>query len=186
MTGSQLTLNPYRWVLDLTCCSEAPRSSFPCSWNSNFTILYRALLLFAFDRFHLTSFSTVDQPVGSGFSYATNQKDYEKNETIIAKTVWQFLQQFFALHPQYANLPFFLFGESYGKLVSRTIKTAHLIPPQAGTMSRPSPPTSCRPMPTRWATRSTSKELALVIFFPSPPPHPSKIPPIRRRSGGSF
>jgi carboxypeptidase C (cathepsin A) len=67
----------------------------PYSWNSNATVLY------------------VDQPVGTGFSYADNSADYAHDEKTIANVFYTFLGQFFALHPKYQNLPFFVFGESY-------------------------------------------------------------------------
>jgi carboxypeptidase C (cathepsin A) len=65
----------------------------PNSWNQNANVLY------------------VDQPAGTGFSYAN--QDYIKNETMVATEMYTFLQAFFAKFPQYRNLPFFVTGESY-------------------------------------------------------------------------
>jgi carboxypeptidase C (cathepsin A) len=67
----------------------------PYSWNSNATIIF------------------VDQPVGTGFSYADHAYDYVKNEDQIATDMYQFLQQFYAAHPEYKKLDFHIFGESY-------------------------------------------------------------------------
>jgi len=55
----------------------------------------------------------VDQPVGTGFSYADSIVDYVTDEDEIAEDMYQFLQQFFKIYPQYANLAFFVTGESY-------------------------------------------------------------------------
>jgi carboxypeptidase C (cathepsin A) len=56
----------------------------------------------------------VDQPAGTGFSYAETSADYPTDEKTIANVMYTFLGQFFALHPKYQSLPFYLFGESYG------------------------------------------------------------------------
>eukprot|EP00475_Leptophrys_vorax_P039790 TRINITY_DN724_c0_g1_i1.p1 TRINITY_DN724_c0_g1~~TRINITY_DN724_c0_g1_i1.p1 ORF type:complete len:440 (+),score=121.76 TRINITY_DN724_c0_g1_i1:226-1545(+) len=55
----------------------------------------------------------VDQPVGSGFSYADYSDDYVNSETQVAEDMYQFLQGFFAKHPQYKGHDFFVTGESY-------------------------------------------------------------------------
>jgi len=54
----------------------------------------------------------VDQPVGTGFSYAN--QDYVTNETSVDTDMYTFLQGFFAKYPQYAKLDFYIIGESYG------------------------------------------------------------------------
>eukprot|EP01046_Picozoa_sp_COSAG06_P060646 COSAG06_NODE_12980_length_1306_cov_1.173985_2_plen_128_part_00 len=64
----------------------------PYSWNSNASILY------------------IDQPAGTGFSYGLGM---DHSEAGVARDMYDFLQQFFKGHPQYAKLPFFAFGESY-------------------------------------------------------------------------
>jgi carboxypeptidase C (cathepsin A) len=67
----------------------------PYSWNSNATLLY------------------IDQPVGTGWSYADVPADYVSNETEVAQDMYVFLQEFFQLYPKYQPLDFYLFGESY-------------------------------------------------------------------------
>jgi len=54
----------------------------------------------------------IDQPVGTGYSYADHEDDYVDDEAQIAEDVYEFLQMFFAQNPQY-NKNFFVFGESY-------------------------------------------------------------------------
>jgi len=55
----------------------------------------------------------VDQPVGTGFSYADNDDDYVTGEPEIAEDMYQFLQGFFSKYPQYQGLDFYVTGESY-------------------------------------------------------------------------
>jgi len=54
----------------------------------------------------------IDQPVGTGFSYADSYDDYVEDEKAVAEDLYQFLQQFFSQNPQY-NYKFYIFGESY-------------------------------------------------------------------------
>jgi len=68
----------------------------PYSWNTNANLLY------------------VDQPAGTGFSYAKNTSGYVINEAQVAADFYVFLQNFMKKFPQYASLPFFITGESYG------------------------------------------------------------------------
>jgi len=67
----------------------------PYSWNSKANLLY------------------VDQPVGTGFSYADSPADYVRNEEQMADQLYGFLQQFLQMYPKYASLNFFITGESY-------------------------------------------------------------------------
>eukprot|EP00949_MAST-11_sp_MAST-11-sp1_P003566 g3566.t1 len=64
----------------------------PYSWNANANLLY------------------VDQPTGTGFSYGLG---LDHNEKGVATDMYDFLQQFFKAHPNYAKLDFYAVGESY-------------------------------------------------------------------------
>eukprot|EP00741_Cyanophora_paradoxa_P021832 tig00021373_g21074.t1 len=55
----------------------------------------------------------VDQPLGTGFSYVSDPKGYTRDERTIAEDLYWFMQGFFALHPRFYPLPFYIFGESY-------------------------------------------------------------------------
>jgi len=55
----------------------------------------------------------IDQPVGTGFSYADSMNDDVFDETGVAEDLYQFLLQFFTMHPEYAKNDFFITGESY-------------------------------------------------------------------------
>ena len=65
----------------------------PYSWNANASLLY------------------IDQPAGTGFSYGLGM---DHSEAAVAADMYDFLQQFFKGHPEYASRDFYAFGESYG------------------------------------------------------------------------
>ncbi|KAM0205557.1 hypothetical protein ACHAQI_009117 [Fusarium lateritium] len=65
----------------------------PYSWNSFANMLY------------------VDQPIGTGFSYGS---DDAVSTLAAAPRVWNLLQAFYAQFPEYENRDFGLFTESYG------------------------------------------------------------------------
>jgi len=67
----------------------------PYSWNSFANLIY------------------VDQPVGTGFSYADSPLDYVVDEKQVAQDMFVFLQNFMQMYPQYSKLPFYILGESY-------------------------------------------------------------------------
>lgn len=67
----------------------------PYSWTSNATVLW------------------IDQPTGVGFSYG-DAGDYDHDELGVRQDVYTFLIEFFTAHPEYASLPLYIFGESYG------------------------------------------------------------------------
>jgi len=78
------------WTIDKTTLQLIPN---PYSWNNNVSILY------------------VDQPAGTGFSYANQY--YISNETQVATEMYTFIQSFMTKFPQFKNNPFFVTGESY-------------------------------------------------------------------------
>jgi len=53
----------------------------------------------------------VDQPAGTGFSYAS--QEYIKNQSMVAVEMFTFLQNFFKMYPQFAKHKFYITGESY-------------------------------------------------------------------------
>ncbi|KAF7121265.1 hypothetical protein RHSIM_Rhsim13G0099800 [Rhododendron simsii] len=55
----------------------------------------------------------VDQPTGTGFSYSSNGNDTRHDENGVSNDLYDFLQGFFKLHPQYAKNEFYITGESY-------------------------------------------------------------------------
>ncbi len=58
-----------------------------------------------------------DQPVGTGYSYS-DVGEYVQDERTLGRMFWEGLQEFFAAHPEYAQCPVYVCGESYaGKYV---------------------------------------------------------------------
>eukprot|EP01130_Rhizamoeba_saxonica_P005466 TRINITY_DN2187_c0_g1_i2.p1 TRINITY_DN2187_c0_g1~~TRINITY_DN2187_c0_g1_i2.p1 ORF type:complete len:389 (-),score=96.79 TRINITY_DN2187_c0_g1_i2:625-1791(-) len=55
----------------------------------------------------------IDQPVGSGFSYADHFVDNVYDEVGVAEDLYQFLQGFLKKYPKYRELDFYITGESY-------------------------------------------------------------------------
>ncbi|KAJ4788395.1 Carboxypeptidase [Rhynchospora pubera] len=55
----------------------------------------------------------VDQPTGTGFSYTTDERDIRHDETGVSNDLYDFLQGFFAKHPEYVDNDFYITGESY-------------------------------------------------------------------------
>lgn len=55
----------------------------------------------------------VDQPVGTGFSYTSDEQDIRHDEGGVSNDLYDFLQAFFKEHPQFAKNDFYITGESY-------------------------------------------------------------------------
>ncbi|KAK3408063.1 hypothetical protein EUGRSUZ_J00372 [Eucalyptus grandis] len=55
----------------------------------------------------------VDQPTGTGFSYSTDERDTRHDEQGVSNDLYDFLQAFFAAHPQLVKNDFYITGESY-------------------------------------------------------------------------
>lgn len=55
----------------------------------------------------------VDQPIGTGFSYSSDMRDIRHNEQGVSNDLYDFLQAFFAEHPEFVNNDFYITGESY-------------------------------------------------------------------------
>ncbi|KAK9175745.1 hypothetical protein WN944_027752 [Citrus x changshan-huyou] len=55
----------------------------------------------------------VDQPIGTGFSYTSDKDDIRHDEEGVSNDLYDFLQAFFAEHPEYAKNDFYITGESY-------------------------------------------------------------------------
>jgi len=78
------------WTVDKTTLQLIPN---PYSWNMNTSVLY------------------IDQPAGTGFSYANQY--YIHNETQVGIEMYIFVQAFLMKYTQFKNNPFYVTGESY-------------------------------------------------------------------------
>lgn len=55
----------------------------------------------------------IDNPVGAGFSYTTQDAGYCTNETQVADQLYSFLTQWYAVFPEQKDAPLYVTGESY-------------------------------------------------------------------------
>ncbi|KAH0535181.1 hypothetical protein KQX54_014637 [Cotesia glomerata] len=56
----------------------------------------------------------IDNPVGSGFSYVSDESAYAKNNTQIANDLFRCVNKFFEVIPTFKSVPTYIVGESYG------------------------------------------------------------------------
>jgi len=80
----------------------------PYSINHNMTLTETE---YGWDRYHNMIF--VDQPINTGFSYSDDERDRVHNEKGVGEDMLDFLYAFYEAHPELADLPFFVTGESY-------------------------------------------------------------------------
>lgn len=74
-----------------------------------------------------SSYLYIDNPVGTGFSYAKSTDCYSRNETHVGQNLLIALKQFLALFPELQKAPLFITGESYaGKYVPAFAYAIHL------------------------------------------------------------
>ncbi|KAL1449290.1 hypothetical protein WDU94_000497 [Cyamophila willieti] len=74
----------------------------------------------------------IDNPVGTGFSYAQHPDLYSRNEVQIGNNLYVALKQFFKVFPEYQKNDFYVTGESYaGKYVPALAYTIHVKNPIA-------------------------------------------------------
>ncbi|KAF8034219.1 hypothetical protein BT93_C0490 [Corymbia citriodora subsp. variegata] len=55
----------------------------------------------------------LDQPVGTGFSYANWWKDYNINDSTSAAESYEFLRKWLKVHPQFQSNPLYIAGDSH-------------------------------------------------------------------------
>lgn len=67
---------------------------------------------------HASSYLSIDNPVGTGFSFADSINCYSRNETHVGKNLLTVVKQFLKMFPELKSNPLFVTGESYaGKYV---------------------------------------------------------------------
>ncbi|CAF1151380.1 unnamed protein product [Rotaria sordida] len=70
------------------------------TWNSLYNLLY------------------IDNPVGTGYSFTSNDQGYARSEDDVARDLYSALTQFFQIYTDYVSNSFYITGESYaGKYV---------------------------------------------------------------------
>lgn len=66
----------------------------------------------------------VDNPVGTGFSYTTDDGAFAKNVSDVAADMMVLLKQFFNSKTDFQAIPFYIFSESYGGKMAAVISLA--------------------------------------------------------------
>lgn len=66
------------------------------NWNKNYHLIF------------------IDNPVGTGFSFTSNEQGYARSQEDVARDLYSALTQFFQIYTDYQMNPFLVTGESYG------------------------------------------------------------------------
>ncbi|CAA7390845.1 unnamed protein product [Spirodela intermedia] len=80
----------------------------PFSIANNMSLLWND---YGWDK--ISNLLYVDQPTGTGFSFSSDKRDIRHDEKGVSDDLYDFLQAFFAEHPEYAKNDFYITGESY-------------------------------------------------------------------------
>ncbi|XP_048134826.1 serine carboxypeptidase-like 17 [Rhodamnia argentea] len=59
----------------------------------------------------------LDQPVGTGFSYANSWESYNLNDSVSASDSYEFLRKWLKLHPEFLSNPLYIAGDSYSGVI---------------------------------------------------------------------
>lgn len=79
------------------------------TWNKNYHLIF------------------IDNPVGTGFSFTSNDQGFARSQDDVARDLYSGLTQFFQIFSDYAANPFYVTGESYaGKYVPSITYKIHL------------------------------------------------------------
>lgn len=74
----------------------------------------------------ISSYIYIDNPVGTGFSYAKNESCYSKNQNEVGRNLLVGIKQILKLFPTLSSNPFYVTGESYaGKYVPALAYAMH-------------------------------------------------------------
>ncbi|KAJ0726389.1 putative carboxypeptidase C [Helianthus annuus] len=80
----------------------------PFKFGENLTLVWNE---YGWDR--ASHLLYVDQPTGTGFSYSSDKSDIRHDEQGVSDDLYDFLQAFFAEHPELVDNDFYITGESY-------------------------------------------------------------------------
>ncbi|GMH03075.1 hypothetical protein Nepgr_004914 [Nepenthes gracilis] len=79
------------------------------AWNGSLP----PLLLNPYSWTKVANILFIDQPVGTGFSYAISQSAYNTSDTLSVDQVYTFLRKWIAYHPRFISNPLYIGGNSY-------------------------------------------------------------------------
>ncbi|GAA0173461.1 serine protease [Lithospermum erythrorhizon] len=63
----------------------------------------------------------IDQPVGTGFSYAKTKESWKSSDTQSASLTYQFLKKWLVAHPEYFMNDLYIGGDSYGGMYATLV-----------------------------------------------------------------
>ncbi|KAI3722055.1 hypothetical protein L2E82_33079 [Cichorium intybus] len=100
------------WLTGGPGCSSAVALFFengPFHLNNNLSLVWND---YGWDK--VSNMIYIDQPIGTGFSYSSSEKDIRHDEKGVGDDLYDFLQEFFKVHPDYVKNDLYITGESYG------------------------------------------------------------------------
>ncbi|KAI3520555.1 hypothetical protein L1887_10004 [Cichorium endivia] len=100
------------WLTGGPGCSSAVALFYengPFHLNNNLSLVWND---YGWDK--VSNMIYIDQPIGTGFSYSSSEKDIRHDEKGVGDDLYDFLQEFFKVHPDYAKNDLYVTGESYG------------------------------------------------------------------------
>ncbi|KAL3819513.1 hypothetical protein ACJIZ3_005418 [Penstemon smallii] len=83
--------------------------------NSNGSL--PALKLHEYSWTKVANIIFIDQPAGTGFSYAKTREAYYSNDTTSATLTYDFLRKWLINHPKYLKNPLYIGGDSYSGII---------------------------------------------------------------------
>ncbi|OEL38930.1 Serine carboxypeptidase-like 18 [Dichanthelium oligosanthes] len=100
LSGLAFEIGPVQFVIE-PYNGGLPRLQYnPYSWTKAASIIF------------------VDSPVGAGFSFSRNLKDYDVGDVSSSLQLKEFLAKWFSEHPEFLTNPFYIGGDSYaGKII---------------------------------------------------------------------
>ncbi|XP_047340252.1 serine carboxypeptidase-like, partial [Impatiens glandulifera] len=81
--------------------------------NGPYKIIDQSLIWNDFDWDQVSNIIYIDQPIGTGFSYSSDESDFCTDQDCVSNDLYDFLQVFFNEHPQYLRNGLYITGESY-------------------------------------------------------------------------
>ncbi|XP_071708241.1 serine carboxypeptidase-like [Rutidosis leptorrhynchoides] len=100
------------WLTGGPGCSSAIalfEENGPFLLNKNLSLVWNK---YGWDK--VANMIYIDQPIGTGFSYTSSEKDIRHHEKGVSNDLYDFLQGFFTKHPDYVKNELYITGESYG------------------------------------------------------------------------
>nr|XP_043624828.1 serine carboxypeptidase-like 13 isoform X1 [Erigeron canadensis]XP_043624829.1 serine carboxypeptidase-like 13 isoform X1 [Erigeron canadensis]XP_043624830.1 serine carboxypeptidase-like 13 isoform X1 [Erigeron canadensis] len=99
LSGLMFEIGPFTINYAISTLEEPILELVPYSWTKVANIIF------------------LDQPAGSGFSYAKSPESYITNDTLSAKLAYSFLRKWLVDHPKFLSNPLYVGGDSYSGIM---------------------------------------------------------------------